>query len=286
MSDGHRCKGGPTSSPPVPRIEPDIEAIAHGLGQVALPKAKELGDGTLVVPLLGRDRLDAQQVEALKKMVEWRRGGASFPINTCDLERSALPLFRLGQVALYTAEGAKDLEQVRAVLALALRLRRRGLLIDLAIGATLAARAASWSVQRKVPLPAQFERYRPAAAEIHATLARDGGVFRSPVGRRRRCLPSSSTRARWAHRAATAPSSASCSRIRERQVYRDFHGRVLEEAHAVRDDWRKMQAVYEKAVAARPKSLLLAATILQPNLIERVGKEIDEYDQLLPRSKK
>ncbi len=185
----------------------------------------------------------------------------------------------MGQAALFTAQDADDLPQVEATLALAQRQRKAGRLVDTAIGFRLASLAAEWSQARKVPLPGRFERYRPLVEEIRDSVARDVACIHGLLA------------------SSTPPVSVAPGRLgggprppfglvrmkRERLVFEQTHGLLLERAEAAGDDWNKIATEYERVADHHPKSVLLDAIGFYPGVIRKAGEDKDRYDELVPK---
>ena len=237
------------------------------------------------VPYIGRDQLDATQDAALDTFTRWLATGAPYVAPDCNDSGSrrnsaALPSFRLGQAALFTAHDADALPQVEAVLALARRQRRSGRLIDVAIGFRLAALAAEWSHARRVTLPPRFERYRPQVVEIRRGLARDVAcMHRMMTG------PSAPpvSLAPGGMGAGSRPPLGLVRMKRERLVFEQTHGRLLERAEALGEDWKRIASAYEHAASHHPKSVLLDAIGFYPGVIRKAGEDKERYDALVPR---
>ncbi|MEZ4221779.1 MAG: hypothetical protein R3B13_12680 [Polyangiaceae bacterium] len=252
----------------------DLDRIAAKATRFKLPRGEER------VPRLDPDQVSADEHEAVQQLTAWQRKGAPYAVGSCDSsspQRVSIPLFRLGQLTLFTATGEAELAQVEAVLALAQRMRQRGTLVELAVGSALAKLASEWSHARSTPLPASFTRYRPEVPEIHASLARDAVCVMQMAGSPGALgfetpLLGSGERGR--------PPFGIVSASREVSVYKDYQGRLLEQSFAVRTNWQQVAEVYEGADADRPKSLLLEALALHANIIRRTGKEFDEYQPL------
>jgi hypothetical protein len=252
--------------------------------------ARVLGDfkpdvGSNRLARVDREELLPEQQQALAHLVRWAESGAPYPAATCGAEPKTRPMdvFRLGQAGLSTASSADDLPQVKAVAALAQRLRQRGLLLELAMGAELAASTAEWSRERKVPLPASFAAYRPLAAEIHAAVSRDAAcvieMIEGPEGATAGGLlepgPAWSAQAR--------PPLGIVWMKREVLVFKAFRGRVLEAAYPQRDDWRAQERLHRQALEEMPRSLLLDAgtSVILPSVIQRAGEHVDRYAELV-----
>ena len=65
---------------------------------------------------------------------------------------------------------------------------------------------------------------------------------------------------------------------REVAVYKDLHGRVLEEALAVQHQPAQLLAIYRRVNDERPKSLLLDATWMYTGIVERTLTAMEVYD--------
>jgi hypothetical protein len=229
------------------------------------------------VPVVDEARLTPEQRSALEQLARWEQNGAPMPDRSCARHESpkvsSLQLFRVGQTALYSAAGAEQLPSVKAVLALARRMRQRGALVDLAIGAELAVQAARWSRDRKVPFPKEFSTFRPRVPEIHATLAREAVCIVDLVER------GDGTETLGTH--PDAPPFGLIRIERELAVYKDHHGRLLEQAHDKREDWPEMVRLYERAAERKPRSLLLDAAAVHSNVIRSTGEKFDRYATIL-----
>ena len=186
-----------------------------------------------------------------------------------------MPLFRLGRATLHTATSAEHLPRVGAVLVLGRQLRQRGLLLELALGAELTADVARWSRSRGVPLPSELDTLAPRVAEIHGGLAREVA-----------CLMQAHEQLVAAESWSSGPPFGLWRAKRELRVYKDFHGRLIEQLHPLRNDWRRMAEMYQDAVERRPKSLLLEATLVTPSFIESIGQKIDAFGAPQGPSKK
>lgn len=255
----------------------ELDAIAATLRSFERPK----GGGE--VPFVDPTSLSPAQRTALERFERWEQSGAPMANRSCPADAppggSALHLFKVGLAALFTAEGAEQLPRVKAVLVLAQRLRQRGAIIDLAVGSELAVKAAAWSQLRNVPLPRELSVYRPRVDEIHATLAREAVCI---VDRTEQGDEDRGNRLGIPKR---GPPFGIVSLDRERRVYKDFHGRLLEQAHPHRDDWAAIVRVYEDAEKDRPKSVLLDITQIYPSVIGKTGATIDRYDSLVTASR-
>jgi hypothetical protein len=236
------------------------------------------------VPVLDKDQLSEEQQHAVELLVKWRLGGAGYVPVGCSLEtprrsRASLRMFRLGQAALFTAHDGADIPQVEAVLSLARAQRRFGRTIDLAVGSKLAAIAAKWSRARGVAFPAEFSKYRPRVEEIRRALARNTV-----------CIP------QWLDGASPLqldegrmgadrprPPLGIVRLERELLVFKQFHGKLLEQALSAGDDWEKIAAAYERADDNRPRSILLDFTVVLPSVIRKAGKNIAVYDENVKR---
>lgn len=237
------------------------------------------------VPLMGRDQLSAARERAIQSFTHWLAAGAPYVappcMDTVGSRRSAagLPSFRLGQAAVFTAQDADDLPQVEAVLAMAQRERRGGQLVDVAVGFALASLTARWSRDRKVPLPARFEPYRPEVKEIRDGLARDVACIHGLMASGTSPLAAAPGRLGGGAR----PPFGLTRMKRERLVFEQAYGLLFERAEAAGEDWKKMAAEYEHMAHDHPKSLLLAALVVHSNIIRKMGEDKDEYDALVPK---
>ena len=232
------------------------------------------------VPYLGRDQLTKPQETALDSLSRWFQAGAHYVPPEClgrgRRENAALPSFRLGQAALYTAHDAEDLPQVEAVLALAQQQRQVGRLVDMAIGFSLADTAARWSKQRSVAFPPRFERYRPKVAEIRGGIARDVVCIHG-------MMTGGTPPMSLAPGHGSGPPLGIVRMKRERLVYEQTHGRLLEFAEGTGNDWKKMAAEYERVASDHPKSVLLEAIGFYGPVIEKAGQNTEHYDTLVPK---
>ncbi len=70
---------------------------------------------------------------------------------------------------------------------------------------------------------------------------------------------------------------------RERLIFEQTHGLLLERAEAFGEDWRKIEAAYEHAANNHPKSVLLDIIGIYPGVIHKAGEDKDGYDALVPR---
>lgn len=220
----------------------------------------------------------AAEQQALARLERWAQAGAPLPDRSCAPEVPpgglAIHLFKAGQAAIASARDEQALPRVRAVSTLGQRLRTRGSLLDLAVGAELAVRAAEWHDQHALTSDPVLMRTRPRAEEIHATLAREAVCIIQRVNDEAG-LGEVDPRSR--------PPFGLVRIERERQVFKHFHGRLLEELHPKRHDWREILRVYTEAHDARPKSLLLDVSMLMPNVIQSTGEKLDRFDTLVPR---
>jgi hypothetical protein len=254
----------------------DLDAIAGGASGFRPPRYDEH------LPVLEADQLTEDQIAAIEALVEWKRKGAPYAEVRCGpsgVGRPALPLFRLGQLAVFSGQDESALPRIEATLQLAQRMRRRGTVLELAVGASLAKLVSQWTHDRRTTLPRAFARYRPEAPEIHASLAREAvcmvRMFESTGGKGLALdspLLGASDRPR--------PPFGIVDISREISVYEDYQGRLLEQSYAVRSDWKQMADVYEHAEIGKPKSLFLEALSLNANVIRRTGMDIDEYRPL------
>jgi hypothetical protein len=228
-------------------------------------------------PTIEFQSLSSERRAALTGLVSWFQGGAPFPPRHCDIDAAPLPLhaYKLGRVALATATQAEDLVRVEAVLALAQRMRQRGNLVELALGARLAETAAEWSRERRVLFPEAFARYQPRPGEIHAALCRDAVCSASLLD------PDRHSREHSPFGDGNGVPFGLVSMNRERRVLMDFYGAFLERANAVRDDWRQVERLYGQAAEDRPKSVVLDAVVVQASLIAGVGAAMDGYDEIV-----
>ena len=235
------------------------------------------------LPFLERDQLEHRHVEALDGFVAWHGKGGNYIGPKCgDLDsrraRASLKLYRLGQLSLLSA-GGSDVAQVEAVLALALGQRQRGQLVDYAVGVALATQAAEWAQARGVTFGRNFEGYRPEIGEFRRAWARDAAcVMRlldaetAPVVMERKRL--------WSDE---QPPFGIQRLERERLVYKQLHGRLMEQAVAAGDDHDKLVPLFEAADRDKPKSMLLLATGVYTNIAAKAVEGVKRYDELVPK---
>ena len=240
--------------------------------------------GSGVVPIVNRDGLPSEEVEALKLFRSWHEAGGRYVASRClatgPRADAVVAVFRLGQLTIYSAM-SEDIADVDAVLEMAAEQRRSGRLVDHMVGLELALLAATWSKARGVSFGAAREAFRPTVGELPRAIARgavcvvgalegrDSSTLLDPPG------PAYSNR--------PSPAFGIVSAAREIAVFKDLHGRVYEQAVRAQHDHDKLRAVYQQAEEDRPKSLLLDATWMYSHLVEQALTRMAEYDAILPR---
>lgn len=248
----------------------EIDGIATAFRSFERPRA------AADVPSLDLDTLPEAQVTAIAHLVRWAESGAPYADRSCpDGATSPLGLFKSGQAALFTAT-RDDPQRVVAVLRLAQRMRQRGAVIDLAIGAELALLSAKWTRARAVAPPKELAELRPRVSEIRDTFARESV-----------CIAHRIEQESPGEAFGTMPGRAPFGIVwmrREQRVYRDFQGRLVEAIDTAGADWREIVRRYEDLERARPKSVLLDAVAIQVNVIRSVGQKIDAFDAIVPAS--
>jgi hypothetical protein len=65
-------------------------------------------------------------------------------------------------------------------------------------------------------------------------------------------------------------------------VFKQFHGKLMEQALEAGDDWERIATAYERAAENRPRSLLLDVTILLPLVIRKAGENFAIYEKHVP----
>lgn len=238
------------------------------------------GDATRVA----RSTLTEEQSKALDTLVHWHTEHGGFAERSCkdadaQLSRGALPMFRLGQMALLAAEGANDRVLVEAVLDMASQARRKGRLVEFAVGAELAQKAAEWSRDRGVAFPPAFNRFRPTVDELRRAMARDAvcvasliegeGLSRAPP--------------RFSSGAGARPPLGIVRMNRERLLYQQEQGRLIERSIALGDDWKGIADLYDAAAQSHPKSVVLDMTLVTGAFVRKAGQNVARYDELVPR---
>ena len=231
-----------------------------------------------------RSTLSEEQNRALDTFVRWHTSRGGFVRGSCkddDLERSRqfIPMFRLGQMALLAADGADDLVLVEAVLDLAAKQRHRGRLVEFAAGGELAQRAAEWSHDRGVAFPPAFRRYRPNVDDLRRAVAREVVCVSSLI----EGTGFSRAPPRLGAEKVPRPPLGIVRMGRERLVYQQVHGRLLESSIALGDDWQKIADLYADAAEHHPKSVVLDMTFAYARVARRAGENLARYDELVPR---
>ncbi len=235
------------------------------------------------LPFLERDQLEERHVAALDGFVAWHGKGREYVGPKCgDMDsrraRASLKLYRLGQLSLLSA-GGSDIAQFEAVLALALGQRQRGQLVDYAVGVALASRAAEWAQARGVTLSRNFEGYRPKIGEFRRAWARDAACVMQLLDAE--TAPVVTERKRfWSDE---QPPFGLQRLERERLVYKQLHGRLMEQAVAAGDDYDKLISLFEEADRDKPKSMLLLTTGVYTNIAAKAVGGIKRYDELVPK---
>jgi hypothetical protein len=259
-------------------------------GQEALLEAtKKIGTvdldrGKGPTPLVPNTELSEEQHQAISALLRWHRTRGGY-LGECALDPKqpgiAIPAYRLAKATLFTSSGVESLPRVEAVLAMGAELRRGGKLVELTVGATIAKMGAEWAQARGVMFPPAYERYRPNVDEIRGALARDAVCTLTLIDALK--SPAYSIYDRRLGEPEQRPPFGIVRMERERVVFQQFHGRVLNEALAAGADWKRVSQIYERALVQRPKSVLLEASLPTASVIQSVGESMARYDQLVPR---
>jgi hypothetical protein len=266
-------------------------AVPSGDDSLLLQAVDEIGrfhpeNAPDALPMLEPSDLSTKERNAVILLVRWHRARGGYAVPECTTNdtpkrRAALPIYRLGQAALYTSNRVENLPQVEAVLALASDQRRMGRLIDHSVGSSLAVMAAEWSRARGVPFPPSFEAYRPSADELRGALAREAQCNLELFDSQSRGAFSLEGKSLGDQR--DQPPFGLVRTEREHLIFQQYHGRLINEALAAGDDLAKIAGLYDRAAQHPPRSVLLAATNIQASAVRRGTEQIARYDEILPR---